>query len=188
MGQRQNKSDIEYGYDCPTCYEPGKTPKHVYVRFSEIVKCSDAWCDGFPSAPNNHAFCLEQVPNFPCFWYYLGSTWELMYRARHTLYYPCELWLWHIIPGRRYFYSATEPDVDCAAFLQNQNTCVYPNCGVNGQAIVTDKLESIELLASLNIETAEDLFMEMTPLDDGSRVYKYCKLRDGTNVKIKLEP
>jgi len=188
MGQRQDKTEIKYGDDCITCWEAGLTPKSVYVRLANVEKCSDAWCDGFPSPPNNHAFCLEQVPSFPCFYHYSGHGWELTYRARHTFFYPCGLWISSLPISRNYFHSETDIGTDCSAFFLNQNTCIFPNCGINGQAIVTDKLESIELLCALNIETSNDLFMEMSPLDDGSRVYKYCNLKVGTNVKIKLEP
>jgi len=188
MGQRQQHSDIVYGDDCITCFAHGETPKYVYVRFADVEKCPDAWCAGSPSPPNGHVFCLEQVPAFPCFFYYHSAAWELWYRARHTVWYPCGLWMMHLDPPRYYFQSTTPIGIDCEVFFVNQETCIVDHCGVNGHAIVTNKLESIELLSALNIETAEDLFMELFPLDDGSRVYKYCRLQDGTNIKIKLEP
>lgn len=34
------------------------------------------------------------------------------------------------------------------------------------------------------MEIANDLFMEMRPLEDGNRVYKFCKLEDATNIAI----
>ncbi|GAH76571.1 unnamed protein product, partial [marine sediment metagenome] len=33
-----------------------------------------------------------------------------------------------------------------------------------------------------------DLFMELRPLPDGKLVYKFCRLRDATNIKILFEP
>jgi len=188
MGQRQDKSDIEYGNDCLYCWEAGSTPKSVYVRLSEVEKCSDAWCDSLPSPPNNHVFRLEQSPIDSCLFCYFGTSWNVRYHAIHSYYEACRLWVWHVPWTSHYFYSATELGVNCAAFFYNQNICVNPHCGLGGYGIVTDKLESIDLLSALNIELAGDLFMEMVPLDDGSRVYKYCKLKDGTNIKIKLEP
>lgn len=77
---------IEYGFDCTaclSCFPPGKTPKYVTARFSNIIKCGPG---PLPEPPNNQNFILTQTGIYaPCEWsnYKHGETpeWKVYYYA-----------------------------------------------------------------------------------------------------------
>lgn len=195
MGQKQNQSNYEAGDECSRC-EPvlwpvEGTPKLLYARFSEIVICSDEWCVNTPLGFNDHVFTLTQLDINPCFWQYQSENFWIEYNCDELPEHKSHLYL-DGFDGEDWdglFRSTTESGEDCVTFFNNQLNCGAPHiCGTGGYAIVTWRQESIDLIKSLNLEISNRLFMEMRPLADGKKVYKYCKLEDGTNVKILLEP
>lgn len=184
MGQRQNKDEIEYGNDCSAGWDIGKTPKFVYARFSLIEKCPDPMI----IPPNDRVFKLTQEEYAPCDWLYEGSIWRVVWMVAAD---PAFVWL--ILTdhntGVSYF-QETPAGTPCENHIyHNEN----PGCddfhgGIDGIATVTWGLESLRIRGLLNIETQKDLFMEMRPLADGNKVYKYCNLKDATNVAILFVP
>lgn len=184
MGQKQDQAEIEYGNDCLLKFEAGKTPKYLYARFSKIVTCPAP----APTAPNDRAFKLTQDPDIPCLWEYLLSPW---YVSFEYLTDPdlSRLYIIHLITAQWYFFNAVAGHVDEGHVFHNDNVeCFWDIGGIDGIGIVTWRLESLSVMAALNIPAATDLFMEMRPLDDGARVYKFCKLQDATNIAILFEP
>lgn len=194
MGQRQNQTEIVYGNDCwrginltkPLWLE-GQTPKYIYLRFSEIQKCIKEICDDCPSPANDRVFKLTQSEYDPCYWDYFGD-WEVHWWLQPGIPTTVRFVLFWPTLNKHYFYADFITDGDNARFAANEITCEpFGHCGYNGIAVASWRLESLDLLKSLNIKPAYDLFMEMRPLVDGNKVYKYCKLKDGTNIAIEFE-
>lgn len=195
MGQKQHLEEYLAGNECAGCKDilwPVKgTPKYIYVRFALVELCPDAWCIAQPYGFNDHAFKLTQMSIDPCFWQYESSKWFIEYNCDELPQHRTHLYLdgfngndWDGI-----FRSTTEYGVKCVTFFNNQLNCGAPHiCGTGGYAIVTWREESITLMSALNMEKSNKVLMEMRPLADGKKVYKYCRLKDGTNVKILLEP
>ncbi len=195
MGQRQDKTEIEYGNDCLLGYNLaaplwllGETPKYVYVRFSQIKKCDIPFCAAAPSPANDRVFKLTQDPDHPCQWTYTNEwmvDWWLHSVPPTYAYFE----LYHYPSAARYFYDFYNANDRDPRFTHNISSCeeIY-TCGYGGIAAVTWKLESLKVMELLNIKTQNDLFMEMRPLDDGSKVYKYCKLSQATNIKVLYAP
>lgn len=195
MGHREDKDVIVYGDDCnkgevlaKPLWANGETPKYVYVRFSGIQRCETPRCVGVPLAPNDRVFKLTQTVPDSCLWMHLGDwevTWSLLAGLPQHVFFDLfwRPWMAH------YFYADYETDGDNARFTHNQVGCGDANtCGYGGVATVEFGKESMEIRESLNIAASDKLFMEMHPLVDGNRVYKYCRLRDATNIKIEFEP
>ncbi len=195
MGQRMDKPDIVYGNRCTLgeqlaapLWLPGETPKYVYMRFSEIKLCDTERCEGYPVPPNDRVFKLTQSDVDACFWNYVGD-WAVEWQLRQVvgtwvsfgLYYP---------PGMAwYFQDDFKTQGDGARNGFNRCTCEPFNmCGVGGIAVVSWQLEAMAILNSLNMKALSDIFMEMRPLVDGNRVYKFCRLKDATNIAIEYEP
>lgn len=188
MGQRQHETKIVYGNDCLDGWPAGKTPKYVYARYSQLVKCPDEPPHTYAQPPNDRVFRLTQDSIAPCAYLYQSADWYIEWyfdlpnqwtwltlrqfnpSAQHFLDHPV------ILPTEGHVYHNVNPE------------CVPGIAAAGGIATVTWRLETLALLKALNIVTAYDLFMEMRPLADDKKVYKYCKLKDGTNVKILLEP
>jgi len=184
MGQRQDKTEIEYGDDCPAGWDIGKTPKFVYVRFSQIEKCPDPRL----IPPNDRVFKLTQEEYAPCDWLYEDSIWRIAFQVAAD---PDFTWLWmtHHETGDEYFQETPAGLPDEGRIYHNSITaCDVRHGAKNGIATVTWGLETLKVRGLLNIKTQKDLFMEMRPLANGNKVYKYCKLKDATNIKIKYEP
>lgn len=71
--------DYGPGLNCTSCYEPGKTPNYVFVRFWGIVACAAR-----PNPPNGYTFVCAQDPLHPC-WFtgqldFRGHTWEAFFQ------------------------------------------------------------------------------------------------------------
>ncbi|GAH25734.1 unnamed protein product [marine sediment metagenome] len=179
-----DQPDIEYGNDCLLKFEPGQTPKYAYARFSKIKTCPPP----APTAPNDRVFKLTQDPELPCCWEYITSSWYISFEYLQD---PDISRLFAINQDHMiwYFFNAVDGHVDEGHVFHNDNVeCFWDIGGIEGIATVTWDLESLKLMELLNIKAAEDLFMEMRPLEDGSKVYKYCNLKDATNIAIKFEP
>lgn len=184
MGQRQDKDEIIYGRDCGAGFAAGKTPKYVYGRFSNIIRCPLA----VKPPPNDRVFKLTQHDTASCRWVYYGTGWFCGLQS-FTPFADYSIDLATSPEGMGYFNAVhAMPFEEGLVFANTIQDCVGVHMGHHGICIVTWRLESIKLLDDLNIDTESDLFMEMRPLADGSRVYKYCRLQDATNIAIKYEP
>ncbi len=184
MGQRQNKTEIVYGDDCLRSFDAGNTPKYLYVRFLELITCPGAWF----TPPNDRVFRVEQKPLASCEWFLLADPWmiDVIVRAGPVETYIA---LHNDTDGLDYFFCTEPGPLDEGFVFHNEITeCNLGYGAKGGIATITWGLETMKLMGLLNIKAAVDLFMEMRPLDDGSKVYKYCNLRDATNIAIKYEP
>lgn len=184
MGQRQDKEEIVYGDDCLLMFDPDKTPKHIYARFSNIKTCPGAPA----AAPNDRTFKLTQVPGSPCFWVHDIGDWYVSFH-----YFEPEkisrLFIRYEPTHDRFFWDTIEEYVgEGYTFYNEYNECVGVQMGIGGTAVLTWKLESLKVMRLLNIKPQHDLFMEMRPLVDDNRVYKFCRLEDATNIAIEYEP
>ncbi|MBA7713067.1 hypothetical protein ES703_122065 [subsurface metagenome] len=188
MGQRQDKTEIEYGNDCLIGWDAGKTPKHVYARFSMIVSCKDEIPPVEQSPPNDRVFKLTQVDGYPCDWEYFKSPWWAYYIVRPSPL-RTRIALLELPTEFGHFLGEVNGAPDQARVYESwQTACIYPFAAKAGIATVTWQLETIKLMGLLNIKPQKDLFMEMRPTEDGKKVYKYCNLSEGTNIAIEYEP
>lgn len=195
MGQRMDEEDIVYGNDCgygeqfdPPLWEPGETPKYVYARFSNIKKCDKEICVPYPLPPNDRVFKLEQEDWNPCSWIYLGD-WNVLWWFYPPAPIKCQLFLSTPMAGPHYFENTFQPNGVPAWDCVNELTEDVPvACGKGGIGIVSWGVKARTLLKSLNMKALSDIFMEMRPLVDGNRVYKFCRLEDATNIAIEFEP
>lgn len=184
MGQRQDKDEIVYGDDCVGCFPAGKTPKYVYVRLSLVEKCPDPRL----VPPNDRVFKLTQDAYNPCDWFYQGSTWRVEFQCAPD---PAFVWLSVMDPetGVAYFEETPAGLPDESHTYHNRTpACDDFHGATGGTATVTWQLETIKILKLLNMKGMSDIFMEMRPLVDGNRVYKFCRLQDATNIAIEYEP
>jgi len=188
MGQRQNQTEIEYSNNCLLGFPTGETPKYLYVRLSKVNKCPDEPPDVYPIPPNDRVFKLTQRPDDPCVWEYISADWYLRFIVWGPAVYT-ELMLFTGDLAYLVFYNDTVgPPDEGYVYPHDRPECLPGIAAAGGIATVTWRLESIALMNTLNIETQPDLFMEMRPLEDGKKVYKYCKLKDATNIAILFEP
>lgn len=188
MGQRQDKDEIVYGNPCPIGFPDGDTPKYLYVRFSQIIKCPDWPPTFFETPPNDHAFKLTQSETYACVWQVTTTDWNVVVDLQFN---PTKIifWLEHMPDGRVYFYSLTDtPLVEGKAYHNENLDCGIGYASVGGFATVTWRLQTLKVMGLLNIKTAKDLFMELRPRKDGKLVYKFCRLQDATNIAIEFEP
>lgn len=184
MGQRQDKTEIEYGANCIGGFPVNETPKYLYARFSGLTKCPDP----MRIPPNDHVFKLTQEEMFPCEWAYKSTSWEVWFQVALA---PNFVFFWLIDPETNVVYfEETPPGLpdEGHTYLNDIDTCDAFHGATGGIATVTWRIETISLMDLINMKIADDVFMEMRPLVDGNRVYKYCRLKDGTNVKILYEP
>lgn len=188
MGQRMPDEPIEYGDDCLACWPEGETPKHVYARFSNIVKCPDKNGHVCLIPPNDRMFRLTQDPGAACHFKYIGDVWEIFYWAKLPVDPLSRLNLGDK-GGWTYFWD-TEPSCAPEGFVFHNTllVCGLFQCGKTGIAVVTWSPQATKLLSDINMQKANDLFMELRPRDDGKLVYKFCRVQDATNIKILLEP
>jgi len=188
MGQRMPDEPLEYGNDCLARFDPGKTPKHIYARFSQIIKCDPHTPPVCHTPPNDVVFKLTQDAVSPCVFMYNQSGWivtcHFAFGAPHRTYLQLQ-----DTPGFLYFYDSALTPVDEGYIFRNSFTlCGAIECAHHGIGIITWTDHATELLEALNIGKAYDLFMELFPLEDGKLVYKFCKVKDGINIKILFEP
>ncbi len=187
MGQRQNQTDIIYGDDCSRGgWDAGKTPKYLYARFSQIIKCPDIPPREYFTPPNDRVFKLTQKIDNPCWWLYQDDNWQVGLRVRDA---PADIALYLIDKpfDTGYFWKDFPPPVDeGTVHYSDYRDCVW-NGAHDGLGIVTWRLETLKIMEALNMAPAYDLFSEMRPLVDGNKVYKFCRLKDATNIAIEFE-
>lgn len=188
MGQPMPKVEIEYGVDCLAGWDAGKTPKYLYARFSKIVQCPDLPAGKAYIPPNDHAFTLTQVEDVPCRWVYERSPWYVQFTVSPD---PAEatFYIRNMLSGTWYFSARPScPPGEGEVYHSTYFTCTTYVWGIEGIGVVTWTPQATELLKSINMEKAADLFMELFPLPDGKLVYKFCRLQDATNISILFEP
>jgi len=179
---------IEYGNDCGACLAAGTTPKFVYARFSELVRCTGVGFDTCPIVPNGRVFKLEQTVANNCSYEFSDSVYTCLYSMRTLVTIKSRLFLYDSI-SRGIFRHDTDPCKPEGFVFTNQLSCTPGlTCGTGGIGVVTWSPQATDLLSSLNISKTNDLFMELFPRDDGDLVYKFCRLRDSMNIKILFEP
>ncbi len=179
---------IEYGNDCLLGFDPDKTPKYLYARFSKIVQCPDLPPGPNFIPPNDRAFKLTQDAGVPCRWAYESSPWYVEFDV-YSGPVRTVLYIRNMLSGTWYF-SANEsgpPDEDIV-YESTYFTCTTLVWGIGGIAVVSWTPQATDILKLINMEKARDLFMEMRPRDDGKLVYKFCQLQDATNISILFEP
>lgn len=188
MGQRQNQDEIVYGDYCGFISPPEKTPKYIYVRFSNVVKCTYYPGIELETPPNDRVFKLTQDTDYACWWVGDIADWHLVVDLQFN---PGKviIWLTYLPTARVYFYSLTDSPLKESYVYHNiYDDCPGGDVAVGGFAVITWRLECLALMKALNIKTEKDLFMELHPLCDGNLVFKFCRLKDATNIAIKLEP
>lgn len=188
MGQRMPLVPHIYGNDCIRGFPAGKTPKYIYARFSLMVKCPDAPPIFYPIPPNDRVFKLTQDPEDACWWWYRIDPWYVGFEYRSfpnrtifvLLHEPLPAWYFHIV----------EPLItdEGHVFHTDLDECLWDVGATGGIATVTWIHEATDILESINMQRADDLFMEMRPLENDNKVYKFCRRRDATNISILFQP
>lgn len=146
MGQRQDKTEIEYGDDCLTCFEPGKTPLYAYARFSKIIKCTIGEPDLCKTPPNDKVFKLTQFAEEPCVWRHIGTYWRVFFRIAGAP--PGENYLLLDTPAMLAYFRAFFDDcIEEGQVLHNVNpACNGLYCGTGGIGVVTWRLETLKVM------------------------------------------
>lgn len=180
--------DIEYGADCLIGWDTGKTPKYIYGRFAEVVKCADEPPRVYHVPPNDRVFKLTQDSIAPCVYNFDSATWDVNFMISDA---PDRtvVTLIEQDPYRLYFSSDTAQIYEEGIVLANDYVACEPNlAGHLGIAVFTWTPQATDILAAVNLAKGYDLFMELRPTADGKLVYKFCRLQDATNIKILFEP
>jgi len=188
MGQRMPDKPIDYGTNCVDCFDTDKTPKFVYVRFSLIEICPGELDPNCITPPNDRLFKLEQVDGYPCQFRYDTEPWHIFwtFSAGAPAKSSIHLRDWS---DSIYFAALPAACLDEGTVIHNDLVgCVLHDCAHGGICCVTWTPQATELLEAINLKKAYDLFMELFPLEDGNLVYKFCRLKDSTNIKILFEP
>ncbi len=184
MGQRMPDEPIEYGDDCLLGWAAGETPKYLYVRFINIIPCPG----GPELPPNDRVFKLTQDPVLPCGFFYLEPPWEIEFVVLED---PLQIWfvLYETTSGDIYFIDTPLGAPDEKHTYENLNAACTPDIGgAGGIAAVTWIPQVTTLLEAINLVKSDDLFMELFPLENNQFVYKFCRIRESTNIKILYEP
>lgn len=188
MGQRMPDEPIEYGNDCFLGWDPGETPKYVYARFILMEHCILPPPFGHPIPPNDRTFKLPQVDGFPCTWRVNAQAWEVTFNiiggpTRTTLI------LANTADFSTYFYEQVVAfQHEGIVFHNTIDICQAWYGAKNGLGVVTWSPQATEILEGINLEKSRHLFMELRPLANNNLVYKFCRLQDGTNIKILFDP
>ncbi len=191
MGQRLEDDTIITGDACTGCegilWDPGKTPKIVYARFSQLERCPDVDWTLYPVPPNNRVFTLEQMEDVPCRWrttttddwtvnWYLN--WGVLHQSRLYLDRPGML---------SYFQSMSPAEAKCVGSFANQNECNGLFLAHEGFGWIEWKQIVIDLAKDLDITLGYHLFYEVFQISLRVAVYKFTDVTRGINVKSKLE-
>ena len=188
MGQRMPDEPIEYGTDCLACFPADKTPKFVYVRFALVEICPGILDPNCITPPNDRLFKLAQVNGYPCQFRYDTDPWHIFWTFSAGS--PAKSSI-HLRDWSDAVYFAALPDACLPEGTVIHNDlvgCVLHDCARAGIAVVTWTPQATALLEAINMAKGERLFMELFPLDNGKLVYKFCRLKESTNIKILFEP
>lgn len=195
MGQRTDDPEFEFGAACglgfglaAPLWLLNETPKFVYARFSMIKRCDIPSCAGKPYPPNDRVFRLEQEPGFPCWWTYHGD-WDVYWQFRSVPPTWIQFGLTHTGENLWYFYDDFNANNRDPRFTHNILACTpFFDCGFDGVACIRWGPEAKHILNAINMTYEYDRFMELRPLDNGNMVYKFCRIKESTNIKILFDP
>jgi hypothetical protein len=175
---------IEYGFDCPYCFAPGKTPKTIYVVFEGIVACPIivppyGYCT---PPPNGQLFTLTQhSEGAPCDWFNQDYTdWYVDYTQSET---DSRLWLNHLVPSVGVYFDSGFPLIPCQYDLANSLDCLHSN-GTGGTGRVFWESSGVPEV----IATKYGFVTQGTPLYDrrecgiDHQVVKLACRSDKTNI------
>ena len=188
MGHRMKDEPHIWGPDCAIGFPADETPMYIYVRFSGIIKCPDQPPVFFETPPNDRTFKLTQDEILACVWNVTTGGWRVIFEMQFD---PpnAHLNLLHLPSGQVFFLDTTDTPVDeGTVYNNNQRDCDFFKSAHGGIATVTWTQEATNLMAAINMQRGNDVFMELHPLVDGNKIYKFCRLKDATNIKIELEP
>jgi len=188
MGQRMPDKPILYGDDCNIAFDPGETPLHVYARFIGMIPCPDNPPTFFATPPNDRTFNLTQDIAVPCRWSISTGPWDVVFWMT-----PAPLRTTLTIQNNddmgNYFTGQPLGIKGEGFVIANEILACQPWTGSHlGIGVITWTPQATEILEAINMEKGEDLFMELFPLEDGKLVYKFCRLKDATNIKILFQP
>lgn len=188
MGQPMPDVPHVYGVDCLAGWDAGETPMYLYARFSLIIQCPQWNGPEHTTPPNDRMFKMEQVDGIPCRWEYFGTKWFIQLTVAVDPL-RVDFFLVNNDDGATYFGDSPLGHIVEGYVYHNDITFCEPFYGgAEGIAVVTWTHQATELLEAINMQRGNDLFMELFPLPDGKLVYKFCNLRDTTNIKILFEP
>lgn len=191
MGQRLPDDTIITGDACLGCeyylWDPGKTPKTVYVRFSQMVPCPEIDWSFYPLPPNNRVFTLTQNEIVPCSW---GTTTTDGWVVAWLVFWG-PLAQSYLVLGRagmlQYFTSLSAAQARCVGSFPNQLNCGGLVLSSGGFGWVEWKQIAIDLAKALNIELAPTLFYEVFQINLRDVVYKFTDKTRHINIKCKFE-
>jgi hypothetical protein len=187
MGIPIQYPDYEPGSDCPTCtpptgelWEPGKTPKKIYVTFFNLVACPYLG----HVLPNGKSFVLTQYEGMPCRWNHIGSVWTVEFLAYHAPHDSSWLTLNltlgdpafdGVLPSCPFEYESFQNDIDsCSAYVVAKG----------GYGIVSWNSIPQDLCVDFGLTPGDSLMYELRQKSETEIVHKFCDRRDATNVKI----
>lgn len=178
---------IEYGNDCHIAFDPGETPFNIYARFIGMVKCPDQPPIFWSTPPNDRAFKLTQDPGIPCRWSISSGPWDVVFWMT-PLPLRTTLTVQNNIDLGNYF-TAQPLGIKAEGYvLHNEILSCQPWNGAHlGIGVVTWTPQATDILSAINLSKGYDLFMELRPRADGKLVYKFCRLKDATNIAILFE-
>lgn len=188
MGQRMSDKPMAYGDDCNIGFDPDETPLDVYARFIGMVKCPDNPPTIYSTPPNDRTFRLHQDPGIPCRWAVTSGAWDIVFWMT-PLPLRTTLTIQNNVDLGNYF-TAQPLGIKGEGFvITNEILACQPWTGAHlGIGVITWTPQATALLAAINLAKSKDLFMELFPREDGKLVYKFCRLKDATNIKILFEP
>lgn len=144
---------IFYGADCLHCFDPGKTPKYLYVLFSNTQECVPHRPPVCKTPPNDHVFELTQHYAEPCCFVYQGADWSVEFYFSFIPVPLSRLFLRDSL-GSDYFYGDAPGCIAAGHVFANDITCEWPTaCSHGGTATVTWGLEALRAFAERWLST-----------------------------------
>lgn len=171
---------IEYGDDCFSCWDAGKTPLHLKCFFSSI-KCGELWLPVLPPPPNGY-WDLVQEPLAPCTWSedFSGPP-EIIYRVgalNNSIRFTFQ-------PGVVAFVCRLAPG--CAKHFTNEFAIWGNNIYYGGYCYLETSNDIQQEIESVTPMIDPDPRMECFPMADEHIVVRYAGKRDGTKIYIKID-
>lgn len=187
MGQRMEDKPIVFGENCAQCWAPGLTPKYLYARFALVCMRTDYDPNPCDMPPNDVVFKLTQDPGQVCAWFYDQGNWTVRFDLDNLGPGNTEFTL-DDTAGNHYFHNRSDTCYPEGTVLHNDIPEDDPTgCGFEGIGVVTWTPQATDILSAINLSKGYDLFMELRPRADGKLVYKFCRLKDATNIAILFE-
>lgn len=186
MGTRTDPGYELFDNNCLACFDPGETPKKMFVTFTGI-KFIDPNVLKNIGAVQIH-WVLEQSGVTPCRWNASKPpAWNVSYIANDVFGSGlfCTYQVFNV-------FNSIHP-APCDTGFENQNIPGPPDMicfDGRGQVFWRPETNSPSIkgiMKKINMEPHRNTMFEGFPLDDTHAVAKYCRTRDATNIKIKFE-